>query len=200
MTDNRKKLETEYRKLAKRADQRLVRLEAYSYQYKGVLNYAYAKALHDIRNWSGENAKRFNTKPPANTNQLRAKIKDIETFLNSETSTLIGGKKDETKGILNVYKNRANTLNKKYGMNLTWKQLANFFEKGLFEKLDTTYDSGAAFEILNTYKANQKEILDQIKRGEEIHVTVDDDKMLEWQTNKFLNENGIDSFDKLFRG
>lgn len=200
MTDNRKKLEVEYRKLAKRADQRLARLEAYSHEYKGVLNYAYAKALHDIRNWSGENAKRFNTKPPANTNQLRAKIKDIETFLKSETSTLYGSKKDGTKGIIGVYQKRANTINKKYGLDLNWKQLANFFEKGVFEKLENSFDSGSAFDILNTYKANRKEILDQIKRGEEIHVTVDDDKMLEWQTNKFLNENGIDSFDKLFRG
>ena len=41
----------EYRKLAKRADQRLVRLERYAQQpkYSNVTQFAYKKAMRDIR-------------------------------------------------------------------------------------------------------------------------------------------------------
>ena len=74
-------LEKEYRKLAKRADQRLLRLEEYAGRkgFSGILSFAYRVAKRDIRSWSGDTQKkpRFNTAPPKNTNQLKAKIADI---------------------------------------------------------------------------------------------------------------------------
>ena len=57
-------LEKEYHRLAKRADQRLVRLEGYRHDkgYESITSYAYATAQKAIKEWSGDKATRFNTK------------------------------------------------------------------------------------------------------------------------------------------
>lgn len=86
--DYSKTPEQNYRRLAKVADQRLVRLESYAHDkgYKEVKNFAYNRALSDINNWT-KGGKRFNTRPPKNQHQMIAKINNILTFLNSPTST-----------------------------------------------------------------------------------------------------------------
>lgn len=119
----------EYKQLAKRADERLRKLEKLSTQehYKGVESYAYARAMRDIQQWSGEEAKRFNVKAPKSVQQLQAKINDIKTFLEAPTSTKTG--------ITNMYKQRANTTNAKYGTNFTWQELATYYESGINEKI-----------------------------------------------------------------
>ena len=85
-------IEAYYHRIAKVADQRLVRLEKLEGQegYGNALQWAYKRAMSDIETWSGEGASRFNTKAPANANQLKAKINDIKTFLGSESSTKSG--------------------------------------------------------------------------------------------------------------
>lgn len=134
----------EYRRLAKRADQRLVRLEQLAESgdpnYKGVLTYAYKRAAKDAQKWgsTGEKA-RFNIKPPETSNELRAKIKDIEQFLEAPTST--------KQGITNVYQKRAESFNKKFGDKdqkerpITWQELANFYKSDQAKKLDRRYGS-----------------------------------------------------------
>lgn len=75
--------------------------------------------MKDIERWGG--SKRFYTKAPENLNQLKAKINDIQAFLGSVTSTKTG--------IVEVYKQRADTFNKKYGMNWSWQDMAKFFDQ-----------------------------------------------------------------------
>ena len=121
-------LEKQYRKLAKRADQRLVRLEGLRHykDYANVEKYAYDKAMRAIKHYSGEGAARFNTQPPKKDNgdldvtELRHKIKDIETFLNSATST--------KKGIDTLYKKKAEATNKALGVNFTWQEWKNYWD------------------------------------------------------------------------
>lgn len=136
----------EYKKLAKQADQRLVRLEKYSEQehYKGVLNYSYARAMRDIASWSGPDATRFNTKPPASYQSLQAKVADIKEFLESATST--------KQGITTMYKDRAKTTNKRFGTDFTWQDLANFYEGELSKKLDSEYGSKTLIKALGVIK------------------------------------------------
>lgn len=136
----------EYKALAKRADQALVRLEKLSEQehYHGVKNYAYARAARDIRAWDQKEAKarekkglkpakiepgniRFNRGMPKNEEQLRAKIADIRTFLDAPTSS-------KTK-IKDIYQRRADTVNKRYKTNFTWEELANYYESTEAEKI-----------------------------------------------------------------
>lgn len=133
-----------FRALAKQADQRLVRLEKYAGQpnYGNLLDYAYSNAMYDIRALTGDsNATRFNRIPAKtksgayNQQNLHAKINAVKRFLESPTST--------KRGITKVYKQRADTINKRYGTNMTWQEMAAY------------YSSSAAQKIENEYKASK---------------------------------------------
>lgn len=136
----------EYNLLAMRADKRLQRLEKLAEQdhYHGVLSFAYARAMRDIKSWSGAKGTRFKTKPPATVQQLQAKINDMKTFLDAPTST--------KKGITNIYKQRAKTTNERYGTNFTWQDLANFYESDLADKLDNDYGSSTLIRAMGAIK------------------------------------------------
>lgn len=136
-----------YKRLAKVADQRLVRLEELAGQregkagtpgYEKVTQYAYARAMRDLENYGG--GKRFNTKPPlkedgtVDNTLLREKLADLRAFLTSVTST--------KGGIEQVYKERAKTFNDKFGTNFTWQDLADFYNSGDADKLGPNGDGG----------------------------------------------------------
>ncbi len=177
----------EYRKLAKRADQRLVRLEALSRQqkYDNVIKYAYAVAAKNIESYGKPKGRpRFNTKPPANSNTLQAKINDIKLFLNSVSST--------KKGIVSTYEKRAETVNKTMGLDgdekFTWQELADFFQSKSYEKIASKFGSTTAFEIIGKIKQDMNEIAKAIKSNQKI-------KVADWKVNdtidKMLKENDI---------
>lgn len=192
-TEKRTALEKEYRKLAKRADQRLVRLEqlAKSPEYSGVLNFAYRKAQRDIRAWSGESASRFNTKPPSNTNQLKAKIADIKRFLESASSTI--GKTKETKGIKEIYQDRADTINERYGTDFNWRDLARLFESNLYKKIKSKddYDSKTEMQTIANISANFDEVKQAIKKDREVNIDTLDD-IENFAINEMINQYGKD--------
>lgn len=144
-----------YRRLAKTADQRLVRIEALKHDqyFRGVEKYAYARAMRDIEKWGGK--KRFNTKPPAARSLFNEKISDMLRFLQSPTST--------KSGVIEVYQKRAESLNdayKKEGLNLSWQDMANVLQSGGFEKLKGDKGSDTAFKSIGTVSRN----IDQIKQ------------------------------------
>ena len=148
----------EYDKLAKKADSRLRSLEALSHEeyYRGVKNYAYARAIRDIEAWSGTGAKRFQTKPPESIQGLQGKIMDIKTFLLSETST--------KRGITETYKKRADTINKKYGTNFTWQDLARYYTSKTHEIASKSFGSRTelmAYAVL-TRKITHKDVSESI--------------------------------------
>lgn len=159
----------EYRKLAKRADQRLVRLESYKYDkgFKTATKWAYSKAMRDIKTWSGDNAKRFNTKAPETIQGLKAKIQDIKNFLDAPSST--------KKGIIKVYKKKADTINKKYGTSFTWESLAKYFLSGTAEKLDAAYGSKTALKSIAEIQKHEKSEIKAIQESDSKHLQVDDD-------------------------
>lgn len=192
-TEKRTALEKEYRKLAKRADQRLVRLEqlAKSPEYSGVLNFSYRKAQRDIRAWSGEKATRFNTKPPSNTNQLKAKIADIKRFLESASSTI--GRTKETKGIKEIYHDRADTINERYGTDFNWRDLARLFESNLYKKIKSKddYDSKTEMQTIANISANFDEVKQAIKKDREVNIDTLDD-IENFAINEMINQYGKD--------
>ena len=175
MPYDQKELEKIYRTLAKAADQRLVRLEAYQHDkgFKPATEWAYARAQRDIQAWSGAEANRFNTAPPASKVDLVAKINDIKHFLQSPTST--------KQGIIDVYAKRAASLNEtmrakdKNWKDLTWKDLAQYFDSALHEKLDKQYGSKTMFKAINRIKQKEKEIAKDIKEKKDIHEKVSAD-------------------------
>ncbi len=117
-----------YRRLAKVADQRLVRLEELSKQkdFRRVKKFAYAKAEKDIRKYT-KGSKRWNTKPPEDPRILQEKIMDMRSFIESVTST--------KGGIIESYQKRADVLNQNYGTEFTWQDLADYFGKNQADRL-----------------------------------------------------------------
>ena len=136
-----------YKRIAKVADLRLLRLERLSEQegFEGAWKWSYNKAMKDIERWGG--AKRFNTKAPENLNQLKAKINDIQVFLGSVTST--------KSGIVEVYKSRADTFNQKYGMNWSWQDMAKFFDQ-FGSTLYDEYGSDVINQVIAVVQSMQK--------------------------------------------
>lgn len=159
-------LEQYYRRLAKQADQRLVRLEKLAAQgdpgYQGVLSWAYARAEYDISHkWGGSSTKpRFNTKPPEDVNALKAKINDIQSFLEDQTSTKAGIKAS--------YKKKADTFNENHGTNLKWDDWAEYLDRfgvSLYDK----YGSTVMNRVIKTVQSMANNNPDQFGSAEKLH-------------------------------
>ena len=178
----------EYRRLAKRADQRLVRIERASGKrgsikgesakkgMENLISYAYKKAMMDIRQWSGPGASRFNTAPPtgkdtrANIMKLRAKIQDIKDFLEKPTSTVSGTEK--------IYQRRAEGLSESWGIDMTWQEIKQVTDSALFEKLESKMDRYIVLKVLGVIQDNKDNVEKRLKgikdQGQTIHIQVDD--------------------------
>ena len=149
-----------YERIAATADNRLRAIEALRHQthFTNVDQYAYARAMRDIQSYGGN--KRFRTKPPENAKELSAKISDIKRFLNAPTST--------KSGIIEVYEERAQTLNERYGLDMDWKELADLFESGLFSNLEGRYASETAMRIIGTIRGLSKKQIEDIKNNKNV--------------------------------
>ena len=166
----------EYRKLAKRADQRLVRLEKLSTQkdFKQVKQWAYKNAVTDALEWGASvNKPRFNIAPPKSTISLKAKIQDIKNFLEKPTST--------RSGIIDVYEKKAQTLNEKYkdyGLNLNWSDVGTFFQSNLYKKLSKKYSSGTVIKAIATIKQNEDTVIQDFNQHKASHIKTEDNDMI----------------------
>ena len=184
---DRKELLKEYRKLAKVADQRLVRLESYQHDknFKVATLWAYPKAMKYIERWSGAGAKRFNTKPPESDVDLLKKIADIKEFIDMKSST--------KQGIIEFYKKKAYTINENNQTNFTWQQIGELFEDGgAWDTLrENMFGSDTIFTTIGNYQQNKddvvKGILDEVNK-----VTRLDNKQPIGQLRKELQQKGYD--------
>lgn len=187
-------LEKYYRRLAKTADQRLVRLESYEHDkyFKTATKWAYAKAQRDIQKWQnkgpGSEQLRFNTAPPKKKEDLIAKINDIKSFLESPTST--------KQGIINVYKKRADTINRKYGTQFTWQSLAKYYESGQAEAWDAKFGSKTALKTIAQLQKQDKKVKDAIKKAEQKDIRVDN-SVLQKTVDMALADNNLKMKDLL---
>lgn len=189
----------EYRRLAKRADQRLVRIERYAGKrtaikgekavkgMENLTNYAYKKAMMDIRHWGGAGAKRFNTAPPkgknatADTMMLKAKIQDIKDFLEKPTSTI--------EGTRSVYEKRAKGLSETWGIDMSWQQIKNVTDSALFEKLEAKMDRYIVLKVMGVIQDNKDNVEKRLAglkdEGKMIHIKADD-PVIEYEVEKVL--------------
>ena len=184
----------EYNRLAKKADRMMRELERFSRydEYKSILNYAYRSASHDIEKWTPPGATyekpRWQRNAPADTNSLKAKIKDIEKFINKPTSTMTGTKK--------IYMKRAETINRRYGTNFDWKTLANYFETGIAEKSSDKYGSKTVLVAIGKIQKNKEEVLQALENKTQAHVQVDN-IAVQNTVNGILSEYGYELKDLL---
>lgn len=192
-----KELLKEYRKLAKRADQRLVRIEAASHekQYSGIKEMAYKNAMRDIAVYSGKGAKRFNTKPPESHAALQRKINDIKNFLNMKTS--------KVSGLREINKKRVEHINKKFNTNFTVSDWKRVNDSGVLDAAKRNYGYTAIEAIANIERdkeALQLAINEAKDREIEISQTdimeeLDYDWIMKDVISVLLKEHGISYLD-----
>ncbi len=163
-----------YNRLAKVADQRLVRLEAaaHSEEYRGIKQWAYARAMYDIKTFSGPNADRFNRDKPKTEAEMQAKINAMRSFLGSPSSTVSG---------LSKYKHEANVINQKYGTNFTWQDMVKYFSNKMNDK----------FEKINHASDVILRAIGKIQHSEELYkMTYEEMKKMAWNETKSKGSKG----------
>lgn len=194
MAQTSSNLYKEYKKLADRADKRLLRLERLAEsqpdKYQGVLSYAYAKAQKTIINWDGKeyDKPRFARKTPKTDEEMAQKIKDIESFLNMKTST--------KSGIDQIYKKRAESLNKRFGTTFTWQDWARFGVRGYWDHTDGQFRYTELIKVAGVQKQKQDAIkaYNKFKRSFNRgtgNVKSKKSKKLTRELNKELRDMGI---------
>ena len=70
---------------------------------------------------------------------------------------------------------------------LTWKDMAQYFDSALSDKLAKKVGSKTALKIMNTIQRNEKEIVEDIKEKKDLHVKVENE-MLDIAVNKALQQ------------
>ena len=186
-------LEKYYHRLAKAADQRLVRLESYEHDkyFKPATQWAYSRAQHDLQKWTGKGpgAKklRFNTAAPKGDEQLISKINDIKTFLSSPTST--------KQGIINVYKTKANTVNNKYGTKFDWKALAKYYDSGQADLWDSKFGSKTALRTIGEIQKKGKQVIEEIKQAVTKDQKAESQTMADAMIREALKDNSLNIED-----
>ncbi len=163
----------EYKKLAKQADQRLVRLESAAKEkgFSNVLNFAYQKAMKSIEKWSGGGATRFNRNTPGKAQSLRAKIADIKTFLGYRSSTKAGIKR--------TYKQVAKSTNQKYGTDLSWDKLEDLYNSSEWEWLESQYGSDTAIRAIGQITENKDYLEKALKERDQVDFQIENAKVKE---------------------
>lgn len=189
-----------YTRLAKQADQRLVRLEKLTTEsgYENVTKWAYSQAQHDIKALFGDDRTRFNVKPRRlksgqySEKQMQAAISSMKQFLLSPTST--------KGGINKVYGERAKTINERYGTDFNWKELAQFFENEMDSLLDLQYGSKTKMKAIGTIQRHQwnsaDDITDYVEYAKSHNMKVPDDEVVAMA--KTLLEKHGDKISKFF--
>ena len=198
------RVQKQARKLAKRANQRMVRLERKAKQpgYSNILKYAYARAEEYIRNFIKEDARKLGKARFKETVKLDEKlrknspteeeflrkniskqkmhIKAMEQFLESQSSTIgesrIGPK---TKGIKAIYDKRAATITGKflsdYGYEMSADDLKRFFDSKKQAKLESIVGSQQMFIVAAVIKKqNIKGSRKELEEYVKTHVKVND--------------------------
>ena len=175
-------LTEQYKKLAKRANMRLLRLEKRAGSNPALLDWAYAHAQEDIRKWRGSGKHRYpsTVKQDAPISQLQARIADVEKFLEMETSTISGVKRVDEK--------RVDTINNKYGTDFTASDFQQFARSGMLDKMKAQYGSKTMWKAIGQIRKNMDTLVKQMKQHKAREIIVDeDDPILQATVDEILS-------------
>lgn len=179
----------EFRSLAKRADQRAVRLEKYAQRpgYEAITGFAYRVFQSSLKGFATEKQLaayaegvplRANVVPKSNR-QMRAKIGVLRQFLAAQSSTLQGvrqrnpytGEYEIKAGIKEIYMKRAQTFKDRYGLDVPWQKIGSVFESKAYQNLDKKYGSKTILKAIAQIRRNtDKSVLNAIKSGKDVNV------------------------------
>lgn len=182
----------EFQKLAKRADERLRQIrDNYSKRkgFENMINWAYKKAMRDIKHWSGNDATTFNQgASKLSLNQLRAKKHDVEEFLNAPTSKI--------SSTVDLYQRRADTINERYGTSFSWEELGTVFEDK--ENNDFYQKGGISYvEAVGYMKDNEEALLQSLEDNSRVVIRTGSRKANQ-MARDLIGEYGLD-FTKLYK-
>lgn len=191
-----------YKKLAKKADDRLEALEQHAMKddagFKDILHYAYANAMYEIRHIRGEEWSRFGQAIPktqsgeVNKMELHRRIQAVRKFLESPSST--------KRGIQAIYRQRAESLNESLGLKgkekLTWKDIANYYESRFEENSDKQYGSQTKFRALGAVRriAKNTELVAEIRAGNLKNIKLSKDAIINQVAIEMI-QNGLNPSD-----
>lgn len=186
----------EYRKMAKRADTRLRALEKLSGEenFAGIKQFAYKRAMRDIRSWGGSD--RFGTSVKGLTEkQIEMKFADIEKFLDAPTSTKTG--------TVDIYQRRADTLNNRLNLKgdekISWQEWAAFWESDSYKKMKSYFEGSSTLVNMVAQFARQRdEIKKAVEENDFQHIQISPE-FVRSTAIEYLEADGID-FAKLFGG
>lgn len=153
--------------LTRTANARMTRIEklAGDPRYGSMIKYAYRNAQYDIKHIQGSDSSRFSADVPEtksgglNQQELHRRINAVKRFLDAPSSTKTG--------IKEVYEHRAKTVNQRYGyevgadgkrhkrkdwQNLTWEDMANYYQSDIAEQEDKGYGSKTEVRALGAIK------------------------------------------------
>lgn len=154
----------DYRKLAKRANQRLREMEKHPNELSPAYHNAQAYLEMAGVKKEGQTGRRFSERLNMTWNEYQHMMKAVENFLGSKTSTVSGFKK---------YKNTVwKTANKNFKLSdsgITKEQYFDFWKNYPDKEKDRMYGSQVVINILNTYSwVNGKKKREEQLTGKEI--------------------------------
>lgn len=192
----------EFKRLAKMADQRLVRLEKLAEsdeKFANVTAWAYKVAQKEIENkYNRRNktytAPRFNRDIPTTTEGLKYKIKIMEHFMfelkTSTKSDIINTYEKRAKSWTESY-NKARGLKGKDKMTFTWEDIAKLYESDQIKKLNEAFDSDTVRMIYGKFKdpsITPDKLREMISKDQRIF----DDQVIDKQIKTALKKNRVD--------
>lgn len=188
-------LKKQFLVLQKGANDRLYELEQVAKKgdaiFRGVLKYAYASADADVKisNKTGEPIKRFKG-AAKNYQMLLGQVNDLKRFLSMQTSTKTG--------IKQKYIAQTETMNSKYGINLTWQQFVDYMQKGLFDKmLESGFGSSSAFITIAELQKTADKIGKDVSYVIDNHIKSDTDSHTKTLIEKAISQYGTELKDLL---
>lgn len=189
-----------YRRLAKQANQRMVRLEDAAKAggtFKNITSYSYAKVQHMAQNLKGgimqqrkpgmeHRGFRFSETELSglSNKQVERRIEILKDFLQSPTSTV--------QDVKTMYKKTAETFNKRYGTSFTWDTFAKYYESGLADKFKNSEAIGSdgGLEVMAVLQKTPKKVIQNLEDVDAIIRTVDDEVVQE-TIKEALKENKL---------
>lgn len=149
-------MKKELRKLSIEADKKLRKLEKLSQKkgYENVKEFAYRRAMKDIRYWSEGSKRSFKSMMKTdNINSLQGQINAVKRFLEAPTSA--------KSSIDELFKRRAESLNEHYGTNFDWQDLANVFDRA-DENVYYQKGSKSYLKAVSYLKDNEEQIMENL--------------------------------------
>lgn len=164
------RLKKKYVKLAKRADQRLVRLERRFKTAPELEGMAYKRAVFDIFKLTGIGGMpRFNRAIPKDLKHLRRALKNVERFLGAVTSTWKGYQRKDLQ-------KRVNTLNQKYDTNYSAEDLQRLGSSGLIDRFKNKGGSDTGMKALGFVQRKKEDLKRLVDKARKQHKKLRDYK------------------------